>query len=101
MKRARVTVSWKDGLHLRNAARVVRRAKSFRSSIFLKVNDRVTDARSIVGILLLCATLGSVVDLEVSGDDEDAALATIASVFETGDQDFPQGRQGIQADWTA
>jgi len=101
MKHARVTVSWKHGMHLRNAARVVTRAKSFRSSIFLKVNERVTDARSIFGVLLLCATLGSVVDLEVSGDDEDAALATITSVFETADQDIPSDGPGIHGSWTA
>jgi len=85
MKRARVTIPWQDGLHLRNAARLVKRARTFQSSIFLKVNERMTDARSVLGLLLLCATLGSVVDLEVSGEDEDVALATITSVFDQGD----------------
>jgi phosphocarrier protein len=87
MKQARVKVLWKEGLHLRHAARLVRRARSFRSSISLQVNERITDARSILGVLLLCATLGTLVDLQVSGEDEDAAIAALTSLFESGDPD--------------
>lgn len=85
MKRARIAILWKNGLHLRPAARIVKSAQSFRSSISLKVNERISDARSIFGILMLSATLGTAVDLEVSGADEDVAIATITSIFDSGD----------------
>jgi len=85
MKRARITIPWESGLHLRPAARVVKCAQSFSSSISLKVNERIADARSIFGILLLSATLGVAVELEASGPDEDAAIASMTSVFETGE----------------
>jgi phosphotransferase system HPr (HPr) family protein len=85
MKRTRITVPWKAGLHLRPAAKVVKCAQSFRSSISLKVNERIADARSIFGILLLSATLGAAVELEVSGVDEELALTTMTSLFESGD----------------
>jgi phosphotransferase system HPr (HPr) family protein len=93
MKRAKITVPWKEGLHLRPAARVVKCAQSFSSTISLKVNERMADARSIFGILLLSATLGVTVDLEASGPDEDAAIATLTSVFQLGDcGDLDEGR---------
>ena len=68
---------------MRPAARIVKCAKSFGSSVSLKVNERIADARSILGILLLSANLGTAVELEVSGPDEETALANIASIFES------------------
>jgi len=87
MKRSRVVIRWREGLHSRPAARVARLAGSFQSSVSLTVRQRVADARSILAILLLCGTVGSVVDLEASGVDEDQALAAIESVFESVDPD--------------
>lgn len=87
MKHSQVSIKWTEGLHLRPAARVVKRARSFQSSILLKIGQRVADAQNILAIMLLCGTFGSVVDLEVSGGDEDEALAAIVSVFESVDSD--------------
>lgn len=87
MKRSQVSIPWKEGLHLRPATRLVERAKAFRSSVSLKVNERLADGRSILAILLLCATFGSVVDLEVSGEDEEQALAAVTAVFESESSD--------------
>ncbi len=90
MKRARVSVPWKEGLHLRVAADLVTRAQKFRSSITLKVKEQVADAGSIFSILMLCATLGAVVDIEVSGDDEEAAFDAVASVFQLPNGELPE-----------
>ena len=90
MKRARVSVPWKEGLHLRVAADLVRRAQEFRSSINLKVKEQVADAGSIFSVLMLCATLGAVVDIEVSGEDEEAAFDAVASIFQVPDAEFPE-----------
>ena len=83
MKRAKVSIPWEEGLHLRPATKLVKSALSFQSTISLKSNGRTADARSILAVLLLCATLGSVLELEASGADEDQALAAITSVFES------------------
>lgn len=85
MKRALVSIELKDGLHLRPATRLVKRAMAFQSSIWLKSNEKIANARSILSILLLCATLGSLVELEASGADEDQALAAIASLLQSED----------------
>jgi phosphocarrier protein len=87
MKRSQVAIGCENGLHLRLAARLVKRARSFQSRIFLKVGQQVADARSIVMILLLCGSVGTVVDVEVSGNDEDEALAAIESVLASGEPD--------------
>lgn len=67
---------------MRAASEVVKRARSFQSRILLRIGQRVADARSVLAILLLCGTMGSVIDLEVSGADEEEALSAISAVFE-------------------
>jgi phosphocarrier protein HPr len=72
---------------MRPAVRLVKLARSFRSSISLQIGRRVADARSITAIMLLCGTLGTVVDLEAAGSDEEVAVNAIAELFESGDRD--------------
>ena len=81
VKRTQCVVRWKEGLHLRPASRLVRLAKASKSAICLKVGAKVADARSILAILLLCANVGAVVDLEINGDDEDVVLTAVTRVF--------------------
>jgi len=81
MKRTQLVVPWKQGLHLRPASRLTRVAKASKSGIFLKVKGKVADARSILA-LLLCASAGMVIDLQVSGDDEDVVMTSVTAVFE-------------------
>lgn len=85
MKRSQLTVPWTSGLHLRPAAQLVRLAQEFHSSISLRANGRIANARSILSIMLLCATLGTVIDVEASGDDEDLALKAVESAFVSSD----------------
>jgi len=77
MKHTRVVVPWKEGLHLRPAAKLVQMARASKSVIFLKVGKKVANARSIFAILLLCASTGMVIDLQVSGDDEETVFTSI------------------------
>jgi phosphocarrier protein HPr len=81
MKRSQVVVSWREGLHLRPAARLVHLSKRFRSTIFLKCSGKVADVRSILSILSLCATMGTVIDIEARGDDERDATKAVEQVF--------------------
>jgi phosphotransferase system HPr (HPr) family protein len=99
MKCAKVSIQWKEGLHLRPATRLVGCAKAFRSSICLKVNERLADGRSILAILLLCATFGTVVDLEVAGEDEVQALVAVTAVFETDDPDAGEDTGFAAGSW--
>jgi phosphotransferase system HPr (HPr) family protein len=90
MKTLRIIVPWPQGLHLRPAARLVRVARRFRSTILLKCGDNIADVRSILSILALCATLGTALDLEAVGDDEQHAVEAVEHVFSSGDRDGDQ-----------
>jgi len=76
------------GLHARAAARFVRSASQYRSEIRVTRGDRTVDGKSIMGILLLAASRGTVVTIAAEGPDAEAALdelaALVASGFEEG-----------------
>lgn len=83
MTTSRVIVPWREGLHLRTAVKLVHLAQSFRSSIQLSYCGQVANLRSIMSIVSLCAVMGATLDLEVVGDDEQAAVTAIEQVFNT------------------
>lgn len=82
MKLSRVTIPWAEGLHLRYAIRLVKVAQRFHSTIRLKCQGEVADLRrsSIITIVAVCA-LANVLELEITGDDEQAAARSVEQVF--------------------
>jgi len=77
----KLVVSWREGLHLRPAARLVNLAKKFSSSIRIHVGERAADARSIMQLLLLSASLGTAMLIEVDGQDETEAASAVTEFF--------------------
>lgn len=63
------------------AARLVRLAQRFRSSIRLRLGTRIADARSILNLMLLSATLGTALDIEAAGADEHEAVQAVEEFF--------------------
>jgi phosphocarrier protein HPr len=72
------------GLHARACARIVHIATRFRSRISLVVKGKRASARSIVAVMLLTASVGTTVRLEVDGPDEAEAMREIAALFQDG-----------------
>jgi phosphocarrier protein HPr len=66
-------------LHARPAANFVKTALRFRSRLTVAVNGKVADARSILAVLALGATGGTVLNLSAEGDDAPAALDALAA----------------------
>lgn len=87
MKRTTVVVSWSEGLKLRPAARLIRVARRFRSSITLRCGENVGDVHSIMSVVMLCATMGTAVNIEASGEDEELAILAVTKVFSVGDDE--------------
>lgn len=83
MRSSEVVITWEKGLHARPASRVVRTAQRFASDIRLRFNGNVANARSIMGMLLLCATMGANVSVEVEGEDEEKAIQAVQQVFDS------------------
>lgn len=87
MKRSTVVVSWDEGLQFRSAARMIRVAQQFRSSIVLKCGEKIGDGRSIMSVVMLCAAMGAVISIEARGEDEELAIKAMTQAFTVGDDD--------------
>jgi phosphocarrier protein HPr len=81
MIRKSITICNKLGLHARASAKLTATAASFQSGVFLSRNGRRVNAKSIMGVMMLAAGLGSVVELEADGPDEAAAVDTLEKLF--------------------
>lgn len=77
-----VPITNKLGLHARAAAKLVQLTGRFRSQVQLTKDEQTVDGKSILGILLLAATKGSMLRIEVSGADEQEALMAIVALIE-------------------
>lgn len=78
------------GLHARAAAQLVRLASGFQSKIKLIRSDNavVADAKSILSVLTLAASKGVELEIEVEGEDEQAAFGAVQKIFEEGFGEF-------------
>ena len=81
MTKRPVTITNKLGLHARASAKLTQTASKFQSSIFIAKNGRRVNAKSIMGVMMLAAGLGSTVELETDGPDEEAAIGAIEALF--------------------
>jgi phosphocarrier protein len=72
------------GLHARACARIVGIASRFRSNVSLVVKGKRASARNIVAVMLLTASVGATVRVEVDGPDEVQAMKAIAALFHDG-----------------
>lgn len=84
MIRQEVLIGNRLGLHARAAARFVHTANRFRSRVTASRDGRSMDGKSILGILLLAAGQGAVLELAVEGEDEAEALSTLVRLVESG-----------------
>ncbi len=75
-------VSNQLGLHARAAAKLVALASRFSSTIELRRDQHTVNGKSIMGVMMLAAGQGTILELRVSGDDEQAALEVIRDLFE-------------------
>lgn len=89
MIKATVTISNKLGLHARASAKLTKLAGSFPCEVWMARGERRVNAKSIMGVMMLAAGLGSAVDVEASGEREqeavDALLALINDKFGEGE----------------
>jgi len=77
-----VTISNKLGLHARASAKLTKLAGSFPCEVWLSRGDRRINAKSIMGVMMLAAGLGSTVELETNGEQEDEAMNAIVLLMD-------------------
>jgi phosphocarrier protein len=79
-----VAVTNPQGLHARPCAKIVQAASRFRCNVSLVVNGRRASARSLIAVLLLSASAGTMVQVEVDGPEEATAMREITALFHDG-----------------
>lgn len=82
METERVTLGNRLGLHARAASKLVSTAAEFQSGVWLIRDDRRVNAKSIMGVLMLAAPVGTELVIECEGPDESEAMAALVRLVE-------------------
>ena len=89
MIRTNTTINNKLGLHARASAKLTKLAGSYPCEVWISRGERRVNAKSIMGVMMLAAGIGSEVMIETDGEREqeamDALLALIADKFGEGE----------------
>ncbi|OJX35432.1 MAG: phosphocarrier protein HPr [Burkholderiales bacterium 68-12] len=89
MIKTATTITNKLGLHARASAKLTKLAGSFDADVFMRRGERRINAKSIMGVMMLAAGMGSEVEIETEGPQEreamDALLALIGDKFGEGE----------------
>lgn len=81
MPSAQVEITNKLGLHARAAAKLVKTAAVFASDITLGRNEQSVSAKSIMGVMMLAASKGTVVNITAEGEDAEEALDAVVDLI--------------------
>ena len=84
MQNKELTVINKLGLHARAAAKLVKLASTFDSSVQLVRDKHCVNGKSIMGVMMLAASQGTTLELVVDGADENEAMASLTELFQSG-----------------
>ena len=83
MKAARtVEILNERGLHARASAKFVKLANEFDAEVTVTRDGQTVDARSIMGLMMLAASLGTEISIVAEGDDADEAMTAILALID-------------------
>jgi phosphocarrier protein len=81
MLKQTTTITNKLGLHARASAKLTKLAGSFPCQVWVSKGERRVNGKSIMGVMMLAAGLGSEVELETDGEQEAEAIQALAALF--------------------
>ena len=79
---ATTTISNKLGLHARASAKLTKLAGSFPCEVWIAKGERRVNAKSIMGVMMLAAGMGSEVVLDTEGEREQEAMDALLALME-------------------
>jgi phosphocarrier protein len=79
-----VTIRNKRGLHARAAAKLVKLAGTFDADVRVSKNGSIVSGRSIMGLMMLAAAIGSVIEIRTTGKEASQAANAIAELVTGG-----------------
>ena len=81
MQKQAVAIVNKLGLHARASAKLTQMAARFPCAVHISRNGRRVNAKSIMGVMMLAAGIGSTVEIETDGPEEEAAMAALVKLI--------------------
>jgi len=81
MIKQNITIINKLGLHARAASKLVNCASQFESEVFIGRDGNRVNAKSIMGVMMLAASKGVELELEVDGNDEQACQQALVELI--------------------
>ena len=81
MIRQNITIINKLGLHARAASKLVNCASQFESEVFIGRNGNRVNAKSIMGVMMLAASKGIELELEIDGNDEQICQQAVVDLI--------------------
>jgi phosphocarrier protein HPr len=72
----------KLGLHARAATKLVQLASKFPCEIVVSREGQAANAKSVMGVLLLCGSKGTHLDIEATGDKAEEAIRAIGELID-------------------
>ena len=76
-----ITISNKLGLHARASAKLTKLAGSFPCEVWVSRGSRRVNAKSIMGVMMLAAGIGTEITLETSGEREQEAMQALVDLI--------------------
>jgi phosphocarrier protein HPr len=81
MIKNQVTISNRLGLHARASAKLTKLAGGFQCDVHMSRNGRRVNAKSIMGVMMLAAGLGTEIEIETEGPDEQPAMDALVAMI--------------------
>ena len=81
MIKTTTTISNKLGLHARASAKLTKLAGSYPCEVWISRGERRVNAKSIMGVMMLAAGMGTEVTLETNGEKEQEAMAALLALI--------------------
>ena len=76
-----VTISNKLGLHARASAKLTKLAGNFPCEVWASKGGRRVNAKSIMGVMMLAAGIGTAIQMETSGEREQEAMDALIALI--------------------
>ncbi len=81
MAKLSIEIINKLGLHARASTKFTQTASQFKSEVWVEKNGRRVNAKSIMGVMMLAAAKGSIIEIDATGDDETDAIAALQALI--------------------
>ncbi len=81
MIKKNTTISNKLGLHARASAKLTKLAGSYPCEVWISRGERRVNAKSIMGVMMLAAGMGTEITLETSGEKEQEAMDALVALI--------------------